>query len=74
VIVIDTKWSLTTLFADVIIPAGYVGIECEGTAYRMDGIPIKMKKIVDLSPNVLSDVEILRRLSNKVKEKMGWVS
>ncbi|MEM0084507.1 MAG: formylmethanofuran dehydrogenase subunit B [Candidatus Methanomethylicia archaeon] len=74
VIVIDTKWSLTTLFADVIIPAGYVGIECEGTAYRMDGIPIKMKKIVDLSPNVLSDIEILRRLSNKVKEKMGWVS
>lgn len=71
VIVIDAKWSLTTFFADVIIPAGYVGIECEGTAYRMDGVPIRMKKIVDLSPGILSDVEILREILRRVKEKVG---
>ena len=67
VIVIDAKWSLTTAFADVIIPAGLVGIECEGTAYRMDGVPIYMKKVVDPPPNVLCDVEILKRLVEKVK-------
>ncbi|MEM2008828.1 MAG: formylmethanofuran dehydrogenase subunit B [Ignisphaera sp.] len=68
VIVIDAKWSLTTAFADVILPAGLVGIECEGTAYRMDGVPIYMKKLVDPPPNVLCDKDLLELLLNKVKE------
>ncbi|MEM2606994.1 MAG: formylmethanofuran dehydrogenase subunit B, partial [Ignisphaera sp.] len=68
VIVVDAKWSLTTAFADVILPAGLVGIECEGTAYRMDGVPIYMKKLVDPPPNVLCDKDLLELLLNKVKE------
>ncbi|MCX8168905.1 MAG: formylmethanofuran dehydrogenase subunit B [Candidatus Methanomethylicia archaeon] len=69
VIVMDAKWSLTTLFADVVLPVGYVGIECEGSAYRMDGIPIRMKKVVDPAPGILSDFEILSIILSKLKEK-----
>ena len=70
VIVIDAKWSLTTAFADVIIPAGIVGIECEGSAYRMDGVPLRLKKVVDPPPGILCDVDILKKLVEKVKAKM----
>ncbi len=73
VIVIDAKWSLTTTVADVIIPAGLVGIECEGTAYRMDDVPIRMKKLVDPPPGVLCDKEILAKLLEKVKELKGII-
>lgn len=71
VIVIDAKWSLTTAFADVIIPGAYVGIECEGTAYRMDELPIRLKKVVDPPPGVLPDSEVLRRLVEKVRVRLG---
>jgi formylmethanofuran dehydrogenase subunit B len=71
VIVVDAKWSLTAAFADVIIPAGLVGIECEGTAYRMDGVPIYMKKVVEPPPGVLCDVKILTNLVEKVRALKG---
>jgi len=71
VIVIDTKWSLTTSFADVIIPGAYVGIECEGTAYRIDEVSIQLKKIVDPPPGVLPDSEVLKRLIDRIKAKLG---
>jgi formylmethanofuran dehydrogenase subunit B len=68
VIVVDAKWSLTTAFADVVIPAGMVGIECEGTVYRMDGVPIYMKKVLDPPPGILCDKEILGMLLKRIKE------
>ncbi|MEM0005151.1 MAG: formylmethanofuran dehydrogenase subunit B [Desulfurococcaceae archaeon] len=71
VIVIDAKWSLTTAFADVIIPGAYVGIECEGSAYRLDEVPIRLKKVVDPPPCILCDSEVLRKLVEKVKAKKG---
>jgi formylmethanofuran dehydrogenase subunit B len=71
VIVIDAKWSLTTAFADVVIPGALVGIECEGTAYRMDEVPIRLKKIVELPPGILPDSEVLGRLVERVRVKLG---
>ncbi len=72
VILIDPKWSLTASFADVIIPSGMTGIECGGAAYRMDKIPIRLKKILDPPPGVLCDHEILKLLIEKViKRKEG---
>jgi formylmethanofuran dehydrogenase subunit B len=68
VIVVDAKWSLTTAFADIVIPAGMVGIECEGTVYRMDWVPIYMKKILDPPPGILCDKDVLEMLLKKVKE------
>jgi formylmethanofuran dehydrogenase subunit B len=39
----------------------------------MDGVPIRMRKVVDPPKGVLSDVEILSKILSKVKEKRGWV-
>ncbi|RLE67871.1 MAG: formylmethanofuran dehydrogenase subunit B, partial [Thermoprotei archaeon] len=71
-IVIDPKWSLTAAVADVVIPTTMVGIETDGTAYRMDGVPLHTKKLVDPPDGVLSDREVLERLINKVMELKGW--
>ncbi len=70
-IVVDSKWSLTASLADVIIPVGMVGVECDGSAYRMDGIALRVKKIVEPPPGVLCDVDILKLLIEKVKKLRG---
>ncbi|MCD6243657.1 MAG: formylmethanofuran dehydrogenase subunit B [Thermoproteota archaeon] len=68
VITIDPKWSLTATISDVIIPSGIVGVECGGTAYRLDDVPLRIKSILPPPPGVLCDDEILRRLLEMVKE------
>ncbi|MDR0772564.1 MAG: formylmethanofuran dehydrogenase subunit B, partial [Candidatus Peribacteria bacterium] len=66
VITVEPHRTPTTELSDVIIPPAFVGIEAEGTAYRMDGIPMKMKKLVDT--DLLSDKEILERILTRVRE------
>jgi len=66
VVTIEPHRTPTTELSDVIIPPAFVGIETEGTAYRMDGIPIKMKKLVET--DLLSDKEILVRILTRVRE------
>jgi formylmethanofuran dehydrogenase subunit B len=63
-IAIDPKESETTKAATVVIPAAQAGIAAGGMAYRMDHIPLVMKKVVD-SPYP-SDREILERIIAKV--------
>ncbi len=63
-IVMDPKVSLTSKIAEVCIPVATAGIEAEGTAYRMDGIPLRLKKVLDTSR--LSDAEVLSQLIEKV--------
>jgi formylmethanofuran dehydrogenase subunit B len=63
---IDPFENPTTHLADVVIPSAVVGIEAEGTAYRMDNIPLRMKKLVDTEFN--SDEQIVRDLIQKVRE------
>ncbi|MCD6263274.1 formylmethanofuran dehydrogenase subunit B [Candidatus Bathyarchaeota archaeon] len=70
-IVIDPHRTATAERADVVIPSALVGIECEGTAYRMDGVPLKMKKVVDPPPGCLSDEEILHRILEEVRRLRG---
>ncbi len=57
--------------ADIILPAAFAGIECEGTAYRMDHVPIRLRKVKDAPGECLTDREILEKLILKVKEKLG---
>ena len=66
-IVIDPHLSASSLIADVVLPAGIVGIEVEGTAYRMDRVPLPLKKIVEPPEGVISDEEILQRILAEVK-------
>ncbi len=70
-ITIDPKWSLTATVSDVVIPSAIVGLECEGTAYRMDAVPIRLRKLIEPPPGVLSDEEILRMLLDEVKKLKG---
>ena len=66
-IAIDPVVSPTTIMADVVFPSAFVGIEAEGTAYRMDRVPLPMKKIVDPPQTCLSDKEILQRILHQVR-------
>jgi len=68
---IEAHETPTSAFADVILPAAFAGIECEGTAYRMDNVPLRLRKVKEPPGECLSDKEILERLIEKVKEKMG---
>jgi formylmethanofuran dehydrogenase subunit B len=67
-IAIDPEVTPTTLMADVVFPSAFVGIETEGTAYRMDHVPLPLKKIVDPPKYCLPDQEILQRILHKVRE------
>jgi formylmethanofuran dehydrogenase subunit B len=66
--VIDPHMSLTAYMADVVIPSAFVGIEAEGTAYRMDGVPLILKKVVEPPEGVLPDVQILDLILKRVRE------
>ncbi len=70
-IAIEPHKTPTSAFADVVLPAAIAGIECEGTAYRMDKVPLRLRKVKEPPGETLSDKEILERLIEKVKEKMG---
>jgi formylmethanofuran dehydrogenase subunit B len=66
-IAIDPVVSPTTMMADVVFPCAFVGIEEEGTAYRMDRVPLPMKKVAEPPKGCLSDKEILQEILREVK-------
>jgi formylmethanofuran dehydrogenase subunit B len=68
-IAIEPHETPTSAFADVVLPAAFAGIETEGTAYRMDKVPIRLRKVKNPPGECLSDKEILELLIEKVKEK-----
>ncbi|HDN64793.1 MAG TPA: formylmethanofuran dehydrogenase subunit B [Methanosarcinales archaeon] len=59
-IVIDPNETLTSRYADVVIPCAAGGIDAAGSAVRMDGEPIELPLIRESGR--LSDVAILKRL------------
>jgi formylmethanofuran dehydrogenase subunit B len=66
-IVIDPHLNATSQMADVVFPSAFVGIEANGTAYRMDHVPLPLKKVVDPPRGVVPDEEILRRILSEVR-------
>jgi formylmethanofuran dehydrogenase subunit B len=65
VIQIDPYENPTTLISEVVIPSAIAGIEVAGTAYRMDGLALRMRKLVDTS--YPSDEEILSHILESVR-------
>ncbi|MDM7935017.1 MAG: formylmethanofuran dehydrogenase subunit B [Methanothrix sp.] len=65
VIQIDPYENPTTLISDVVIPSAIAGVESEGTAYRMDGLALRMRKVVESS--YPSDEEILGGILESVR-------
>jgi formylmethanofuran dehydrogenase subunit B len=67
-IVVDPHMNATSQMADVVFPSAFVGIEAEGTAYRMDHVPLPLKKIVTPPKGILPDEEVLARILSEVKK------
>jgi len=65
-VVIDPYPNATTAFADIQIPVAVTGIDAAGTAYRMDGVPIRMRRV--LKTDYPSDEEILGRMYAMLQE------
>ncbi|MGA3359564.1 MAG: formylmethanofuran dehydrogenase subunit B [Halobacteriota archaeon] len=70
-IAIDPHVTPTTEIASVHIPSAIVGIEDAGSAYRMDNVPIRMRKVVEPPEGVLTDQEIIERIHRRVMELQG---
>ena len=66
VIQIDIHWGPSTELADVVLPGSFIGVECAGTSYRMDGVPIYMKKAIDKPETCRDDEWIVRELKERV--------
>lgn len=66
---IDPYWNATTEISDVVIPTAICGIEVEGTAYRMDGVSLRYRKMIE--PAHPTDMEILDRITERVRELRG---
>ena len=64
IISLDTKLTLTAQLAHVSFATATYGINTEGTVYRMDDVPISLRKAFD-SP-FPSDLEILTAIRNRV--------
>lgn len=65
VIQIDPFANPTTEFADIVIPTAVSGIDSEGSVYRMDNIPIRLRKIID--SDVPTDEEIVGRILTEIR-------
>ena len=66
VIQIDPHWNSTTEISSIVIPTAICGIEVEGTAYRMDGVSLRLRKMVE--PDHPGDEEVLEKIIMRVKE------
>jgi formylmethanofuran dehydrogenase subunit B len=66
-IVIDPHMNPTAMLGDVIFPSAFVGIEVEGTAYRMDSVPLPLKKVVEPPKGVMSDEALLKKILGEVR-------
>jgi len=69
VVQIDPYWNPTTEVATVVIPVAICGVEVEGTAYRMDGVSLRMRKMIE--PTHPPDTEILEKITERVKVLRG---
>ncbi len=65
-IVIDPFSTPTTAAAQVVIPTSVAGIEVGGTAYRMDGVPIELRPVLDPPPGILSDEQVLTMILKRL--------
>ena len=67
VVALDQKVTPTTMLSKIVIPVATAGVEAEGTAYRMDGVPLRLKKVVEPHDGVLSDADVLEMTIERVR-------
>jgi len=64
-IVLDPMPNLTTQVARVVFPTACYGVDAAGTAYRMDGVPIRFRPVLPLVRP--TDEEILDQITQAVE-------
>jgi formylmethanofuran dehydrogenase subunit B len=67
IIVLETKRTPTSEAAEVVIPSAILGVEAAGTIYRIDGVALEAKKVIDPPLGVRPDVETLDAIMKRVK-------
>ncbi|GAB4305923.1 MAG: formylmethanofuran dehydrogenase subunit B [Promethearchaeota archaeon] len=61
----------TTELANLVLPATHNGIEAEGSCYRMDSVPLHMRKVIDPPEGCMeSDTVVLRKIREIVERKL----
>ncbi len=68
---IDPHLTPTTAVCKLHVPVAFVGVETGGCAYRMDNVPIECRKVVEPPEGMLTDLEFIQRVVNRVKELKG---
>ncbi|HOT02846.1 MAG TPA: formylmethanofuran dehydrogenase subunit B [Methanolinea sp.] len=66
---IDPHVNATTHLSRIQIPVAVTGIDAEGTAYRMDGVPIRTRRL--FYGNYPDDLEVLEKIYRIVREARG---
>lgn len=69
VITLDPKNTPTTMISEVALPVATAGLEAEGTAYRMDGVPLRLSKVLEPENGILSDAELLESIIDRIKSR-----
>ena len=59
-VVLDPMPSLTTRAARVVFPTACYGVDAAGTAYRMDGVPLRLRPVLPLARP--TDEEVLSEI------------
>lgn len=67
IILIDNHNTATANLANVILPTAITGIECSGLAYRLDHVPLELKKIINPPSKVLTDEEVIIQIIQKLE-------
>lgn len=66
-VVLDCRKSYSASFATVFIPVAASGVSISGTAYRMDGVPVLLKKVLD-SPHP-TDEQVLDGILKRLRQR-----
>jgi formylmethanofuran dehydrogenase subunit B len=64
-IILDSAENRTTVIGDVVIPVAPGGVGVAGTYYRMDNVPLRLKKLIDCP--CPTDEVVLRMITDKVR-------
>jgi formylmethanofuran dehydrogenase subunit B len=72
VITLERKATPTTMISRVVIPVKTSGIESEGTAYRMDGVPLRMSRVIGTLETIQSDSKVLDDITKAIKIRRSF--
>jgi formylmethanofuran dehydrogenase subunit B len=68
---VDPHMTPTAGVCKLHVPVAFVGVEVGGNAYRMDNVPIDMRKVVEPPEGMLTDEQFLIKVRDRVKQLKG---